>query len=434
MAIGMYTQIKDPQIDVVVKKQLDAAAATLIKNDLHLLPQSGIKPSIWCCRWYNTILDDSNREAYCYKKGDAVWINTENPTQFAIANQTYIKAICENNSELLKQLQLALTGSTSEQIEFYRKVAVGEIVASMSRLPLYYLGDPTRPAQIRISLVDNNDTLPSNNDCWKDFFVSEDRSKFQDIILSSFRNQLSEFLQTHMTEYHLSGVQDWWKSKSLPTEISSQYLLKTLQNVSKYQEYSPNIGTFDEGFDYVVYFHQIKSSVDPNAVKWFRIWKSGYLEHGGIVSKDQDVAKSLGDSLVGYVDDENPTGYKVNLMWDYGAGTAPAYTYPVALDEFYFDGDAIDFGNGKKIQLEDQGEVLDPSDRYQVQVTPVMMSSKKPYSTLHPTTGSQSFGCWYMTREVNTICNGSFRFILDSDVQYYSYSASGFSKNAQQGF
>ena len=80
MAIVTYTQFRDPQVDVVDKKQLDKAAATLIRNDLHLLPQSRIKPSIWCCRWYNTILNDFNRESYCYKKGDAVWINTENPT------------------------------------------------------------------------------------------------------------------------------------------------------------------------------------------------------------------------------------------------------------------------------------------------------------------------------------------------------------------
>lgn len=435
MAIGTYTQFKDPQVDVVDRKQLDKAAATLIGNDLHLLPQSGIKPSIWCCRWYNTILNDFNRESYCYKKGDAVWINTENPTQFAIANQVYIRAVCESNSELTRQLQLALAGSTSEQIEFYRKVAVGEITASMSGLPLYYLGNLKQPAQIRVSLVDNNDTLPTNDDCWKDFFVSEDTTKFKNAILSCFRDQLSGFLQTHMDEYHLSGIQSWWRSKSMPGEISAQYLLKTLENATKYQEYSPNAGTIDEGFDYVVYYHQMKSSIDSNAMKWFRVWKSGYLEHGGIVSKNKNVAESLGDSLTGYDADGNLTSYKVNFNWSYGLGVAPGYTYPMALDEFYFEGDTIDFGNGKKIQLEDQGEVLDPSDRYQIQVTPVMMSeTKQPYSTLHPSSGSQSFGCWYMTREVNTICNNSFRFIIDPDVQYYSYSTSGFSKNSQQGF
>lgn len=41
----------------------------------------------------------------------------------------------------------------------------------------------------------------------------------------------------------------------MPGEISAQYLLKTLENATKYQEYSPNAGTIDEGFDYVVYYH-----------------------------------------------------------------------------------------------------------------------------------------------------------------------------------
>lgn len=54
----------------------------------------------------------------------------------------------------------------------------------------------------------------------------------------------------------------------------------------------------DTGFDYVVYFQQKRSEVDPKVWKWFRVWKSGYLEHGGIISKDPSAAASLGDELV----------------------------------------------------------------------------------------------------------------------------------------
>lgn len=194
--------------------------------------------------------------------------------------------------------------------------------------------------------------------------------------------------------------------------------MKTLENATRYQEYSPTVGSIDEGFDHVVYYHQVRSKLDSNSMKWFRVWKSGYLEQGGVVSKDKNVAASLGDELVGLDADGVATSYKVNLTWDYGAGVVPSYTYPTAADSFYFEGDTIDFGeSGKQIHLEDQGEVLEPSNRYQVQVTPLMMSeTKQPYSTLHPASGSQSYGCWYMTREANTICNNSFRFILDPDV------------------
>ena len=41
-----------------------------------------IQPGIWECRWYN---DTGNSDLY-YNKGDAVWVNTEQPDEFVTAH------------------------------------------------------------------------------------------------------------------------------------------------------------------------------------------------------------------------------------------------------------------------------------------------------------------------------------------------------------
>ena len=48
----------------------------------------------------------------------------------------------------------------------------------------------------------------------------------------------------------------------------------------------------------------------------------------------------------------------------------------------------------------------------------MLESWKTPYSTLHTSTKNAK---WYVTREVHTICNNSFMFVLDDDIDYYSY-------------
>lgn len=50
---------------------LNAAFKKLVENDNSLIPENSIVPTIWECTWFN---DESQPG---YKKGDAVWINTE---------------------------------------------------------------------------------------------------------------------------------------------------------------------------------------------------------------------------------------------------------------------------------------------------------------------------------------------------------------------
>lgn len=429
-----YSNIKPTKVDAVDKMQLDSAAELMVQNDNHLLPQSDLKPSIWCCRWYNTVLSKSNRNQYCYDKGDMVWLNTENLEEFALANKDYICSVAQKNSILAPLLAKAESGGTAELVEFLKDVVSGKTTGNQSKLPLYCIGDVLEPAKIRVSLSADNDHLPTDNAWWRDFFVDTDSSKLSKQLESKFYQLLSGYYETHMKQYHLSGIQDWWRDQNngVSQTLSSQYLLKDFSNVTDVQEYSPAPGTTDSGFDYVVYYFH-KSYGDPKTCKWFRVWKSGYLEHGGIVKNELAAAMQMEDHLACQSQlTMKYNCYEVNLAWRYsGSVTAPTYTYPTNLTGFYYDDVQLDFGDGERYDQEKNGLQLSPESRYSVQVTPLIYPGADPYSTLHV---SRQNAKWYMSREVNTLCNSSFRFVLDDDVEYYSYKVAGFAQNAQQGF
>lgn len=429
-----YSNIKPTKVDAVDKMQLDSAAELMVQNDNHLLPQSDLKPSIWCCRWYNTVLNKSNRNQYCYDKGDMVWLNTENLEEFALANKDYICSVAQKNSILAPLLAKAESGGTAELVEFLKDVVSGKTTGNPGKLPLYCIGDVLEPAKIRVSLSADNDHLPTDNAWWRDFFVDTDSSKLSKQLESKFYQLLSSYYETHMKQYHLSGIQDWWRDQNngVSQTLSSQYLLKDFSNVTDVQEYSPAPGTTDSGFDYVVYYFH-KSYDDPKTCKWFRVWKSGYLEHGGIVKNELAAAMQMEDHLACQSQlTMKYSCYEVNLAWRYsGSATAPAYTYPTNLTGFYYDDIQLDFGDGERHDQEKTGLQLSPESRYSVQVTPLIYPDADPYSILHV---SRQNAKWYMSREVNTLCNSSFRFVLDDDVEYYSYKVAGFAQNAQQGF
>ena len=422
-----YSNVKTTKVDLVDKAEIDRSAGVMVRNDNNLLPQAGIKPSIWCCRWYNAVLTPKNKSSYCYNKGDMVWMNTEDLEEFTMNNKDYICSVAQKNGVLAPLLVEAQSGSSSELIDFLMKVVSGKITGNSAKLPLYCLGDIKQKAKIRVSLSAENDHLPTDNAWWRDFFVDSSDTRFSNELEDVFYKLLSSYVSTHLEQYHLSGIQDWWREQNdgRSQELSSQYLLKDFSNVSRYQEYSPAPGSTDRGFDYVVYYHH-KCYNDGRTCKWFRVWKSGFLEHGGIVKNDESSARLMDDSL-----ELDSHCYKVNLNWHYnGSSVAPGYQYATALTGFYYEDFELDFGDGQRYPQE-QNSQLDPESRYTIQVTPMLESWKTPYSTLHTSTNNAK---WYVTREVHTICNNSFMFVLDDDIDYYSYKVSGFSPNSQQGF
>lgn len=74
-----YTKYEDLCLKAGSKITLNAlndAFRKLVENDASLIPENSIVPKIWECRWFT----DKNAEGY--KKGEAVWLNTEPLDEF----------------------------------------------------------------------------------------------------------------------------------------------------------------------------------------------------------------------------------------------------------------------------------------------------------------------------------------------------------------
>lgn len=417
-----------PTIAAVNNQELNNALKAMIANDSKLVLTDGISPKVWTCTWYND--PTSRRKQKLYKKNDAVWVNTEDPDMFVKNHIPYIRNVVLNNSQLRAEYQ-RVEGDSAEEFQLFKKVAVGEITGNSDGLPLFYFGNLKDKVKIKISLADENDELPTDTSSkWKDFFKNQDKSEFKNALEDFFQETLSATLNQHLAEYHLSGLtESWIEQYGAPKTLEDFYLLKNLSNVGLFQEYNGSPGEDDKGLDYVLHFYKRSyPTADSVVCKWFKVWKSGYLEHGGIVKPS---AASIMEDSLAYGDQF----YKVNLNWtSSGSSKAPAYRYPIRSDGFYIEAEKIDLGGTSSFELEQLGYNVDSMNRYCVQVTPIMnQDDKTPYQTMHPSSPIAN-GAYYLAKDIVSITNSSFCFLLDPDVTYYSYYTSGFASNVQQGF
>lgn len=175
--------------------------------------------------------------------------------------------------------------------------------------------------------------------------------------------------------------------------------------------------------------------------KWYRLWNSGYLEHGGIV-QCKPVTRSRLEDTDYYI--------SVDLSWD---GTAPVYNYTETSG--ISDGDMYVrnyYGNayGKSPVTESilATEMRLSGLRYTISITPIQfdydrdvrsgkfadMSSLSAYC--YPDTFLSNKVSSYVTTEVHHVKNGSFCFtkcntddlIDNSRMQLYAYHTTGFVK------
>lgn len=241
-------------------------------------------------------------------------------------------------------------------------------------------------------------------------------------------------MDAHLKEYHLSGIGAAWydNKKQVQYQLSDMCLHNTLSNLTGEQQYVASkelvVGT---GFDWVVkYFHSRFNS--GATCKWFRVWNSGLVEHGGIISADSGCAGKMGDSLVYPDESGTPTCYKVCLNWTANGVQAPSFKYGTAAGGFYTNDTKFDLGDGYDMQLDGIGKSVNGENRYTVQLTPVSESSV-PYSTMRPVSNKRC-GYYYATKEVFGMKNDSFCFVLTPGCRLYSYYATGFVPNSQQGY
>ena len=429
---NINTKIEEPKIDTISQQQLNRATTMMVNNDKKLLPNTGYSPKIWECTWYNSPVNSYTTGTYGYHKGDAVWINTEDLDEFAKHNAEHIREVIAGNSKLKTAFD-SISGNEKSEIEFLKKVIVGDIVGSSTNQPLYYLGSITEPVKIKVSVIDNNTDLPTDSDTWKDFFNNQDPVQFSEKLNAEFERLLSAYMNQHMLEYHLSGLAQYQNTVYGQTrQLEELYLKKDLGNVSLFQEFGNTPGEDNCGFDYVVHFCKKPFNSENSTVKtskWFRVWRSGYLEHGGIVFNDPKHAALMGDSF-----ECDGKLYKVNLTWAIDkVKSAPSFKYSAAPTGFYFEDNKISL-SGTQYGLNMLGQHISEQDRYQIQITPILGNSSGavPYSTMHVDTTTQNV--YYVSKDAVNIENSSFCFVLDPDIQQYSYYAAGFVSNIQQGY
>ena len=125
-----------------------------------------------------------------------------------------------------------------------------------------------------------------------------------------------------------------------------------------------------QGFDFIKLF--ITKTLDNGTQRWFRLWNSGYLEHGGTIN-----IKNISEfEEITY----NGKCCKVKLNWTYQNGEneieSPTFTYDLMSgDSFYQDEEYIfdtDTNYNKDNNISDK-------NRYVIQITPHFITDGNPF-------------------------------------------------------
>lgn len=405
-----YTKYEDICLKVgskITLNSLNAALKKLIENDNSLIPENSIVPKIWECKWFN------DKTMPGYSKGDAVWINTEPLDSFTAARyQNILNYLLQNSFYRTKVEALQKVNDTAKLFALCRDmVQTGK---------LYYIGDITQPVQLKISTADDNKDPPLDTSSkWKNFFIITDDDTNMQKFLQILTQQTNELMHLHVETYHLP--------ETFPIE---NYLLRDLANIDQNKvqkcksiKYRSNY----QGFDYILM--TVRKKYDGKSQKWFRIWNSGYLEHGGTIDLD---ANSLPEN-----DEKTDCTYTVHLDWSYGpllSNVAPTYEYQnIDFRDSYCTTLSSDFdvgGGDGSVKVEyDLKDMISLKTRYVVSLTPGIKSSQNPYSTL---SFPEKLNI-YESNAVNSIDNNSFMFYFQpSDGNglpnsLYTYYCSGFS-------
>lgn len=382
------------------KDELNNSLNKLIQNDLVLTPEGDNTPDVWKCSWYNVIDPEIIESNYGYSKGQAVWVNTEDLTDFIYKKWNEIENTIENNPGLSYQYK-KIKDDKNKVFDFIKNVVTGKVSGSINREPLYYIGELSNDIQLRISQVDRNIYLPSDNRYWKDFFEynisSENKTE-----ISSFTDQVlsSDYLK-HLKEYHLDCIDDV-QMRNLKNNLEHNCvkcdLSANLSSINTQKFISHRSSSYSlNGFDFVKEF-KLKKGAIGNTIKWYKIWNSGYLEQGGIICN--------GDGL-----------YDINVMSNKFLQVKLPIKYDYIkqrLEKFY----SIKKVDGTNL---DDYDCLSPDNRYNVNITSFQNTGNVPYSTMN------SDNC-YESNEIACIKNETFLIRLTYGHTLYSFYTSGFVK------
>lgn len=258
----------------------------LLNNDLEIYGNFEKIPGIWECKWYN----DDRIEGYA--KGDFFWLNTEDLEQFLKTNANKIKEYTDVNPFVKEKLPVYKGGDTVV-FDQYVNALTGYIAKdnNSKRLSaLYEIGYLSACTQLIVSQCDNNKYPITDKNHWKKFFIDdEDKIALNSIVLTN----ITKTLVNHINLYHFGGMEPTAENKEeLKTFINKDFSLDTLSNLHVLaNNYLNSKQEKSTGLNSVRYY--IKCPVIRNTSaeikniaenRWFRLWRSGFLEHGGTLN------------------------------------------------------------------------------------------------------------------------------------------------------
>lgn len=367
-----HPYFEDVRNGVVSLDQMNRSARMLVENDLRLVDAMHDVPAVWECRWYN---DDA---VAGYGRGDAVWVNTEDPVQFVKGRMDEIRSYVVNSSYCGRYKAISSDPSLEQQM--FLDMCQG----TNGYRRLYYLGELSSRARIRVSQVGGNKTLPSDDSAWADAIGVSSEQSYKDAILDLLQKRFEVALSSHVETYHLCS--------ETMAGLTGTYLLNDFSNIQSSQGLMTHSLVAREsqmtGFDSVVEYLRRD---DGDWCQWCRLWRSGYLEHGGILKCG-----------IGTVD--------VSLNWQTESGKQSfVYDYQPVYGGLYAVGHQFLVGGESSSP---DGQCLDGQCTYCVRVTP------------HAVAGSSMLGA---VPEIFDVRNDGFRFSnADRKSTSFSYSATGF--------
>lgn len=435
------------QINITSNSKLEQIFNQFVDNDLFIYGNFAKIPKFWFCRWYN----DSRISGY--NRGDFFWVNTADINTFLNDNAKQIQAYANANPFVTKKLPDWNQGN-GELLNLYLDVLTGYSENSMIAAPLpalWELGNLSGGSQLYVSLVDNNKKPLLDENYWKPFLITETdkdgRNTIENIEQVLLKNN-DEIINEHILNYHFGGMDPTVDNIN---ELSSGYVNANFSNISETfpKNYLEN-GNEAAGFDIVdVYIKKPYPgrilSGEVSEYTWFRKWKSGYLEHGGVINIENYISP-------------DKTKIVVPLNWDFISDGAEAYDIKylavpnsktkrddlVSVDVETDNTDTI--GNNVisvLYQLDKETfKVYDKSyapvyynTEYFIKICPVNTTVDTGQSD-YLNVGNYSL--------VNNIVNDSlvsfsdlsvggfaFRYIPNSSTKYYSYYIGGYSLNAK---
>lgn len=294
----------------------DRIFRNLINNDKYIYGSFGEIPGVWFCRWFN---DDSIAG---YDRGDFFWLNTQDVSKWMRDNSETIMEYINRNPYVSKKLP-QWKNNDEEIYNLYYTALTGYKDSKMAcpLSALYDLGELSDRFQLVTSQKSGNKDSISVLSSWKRFVVNT-KEDYEDI-LTKIDLQIVSSLANHVIDYHFGN-----DVRTVDVENSlSLYLDDDFSN-AKYawaKNFLVNDGE-TEGLDVVDVY--LRKPINPRTTTglmeeyvWFRKWKSGFLEHGGLINV---TLSDYYDRSTGYVIipfnwkllDKNTRAYKVSYLGD----------------------------------------------------------------------------------------------------------------------